>query len=88
MKCVQKNGRDGYGLDRCINVGCVPNLIGNNKVTLIDKAKTVGLVINEESKKVMMLLENDVEVFKVERLVFEKVDQYKYFEAIIKKYSD
>lgn len=36
----------------------------------------------------MKLLENDVEVFKVERLVFEKVDQYKYFEAIIKKYSD
>jgi len=43
---------------------------------LIDKAKTVGLLINEEKTKVMELLENDNVPFELNGLVFEKVNQY------------
>ena len=60
----------------------------NNAATLIDKAKTVGLTVNEEKTKVMELLGNDHEIFAVEGLVFEKVDHFKYLGATIKSNND
>lgn len=71
------------------------NLNGNNKETIIQntaaiiaEAKTVGLVMNEKKNKVMELLGNGQEVFVVEGLVFEKVDQFEYLTTIIKSDND
>jgi len=48
----------------------------------------VGLAVNEEKTKVMELLGKDQEIFTVEGLVFEKVDQLNYLRATIKRNND
>jgi hypothetical protein len=93
-RSIQHNGyRLEVGAAKLDVLGFVDNLnlIGNNKktvvnniATLIDKAKTVGLTVNQEKTKVMELLGNDHDIFAVEGLVFEKVNPFKYLGATIK----
>jgi len=56
-----------------------------NTVTLIDKSKTVGSIVNEEKTKIIELLKDDQKIFVVKRLVFEKVDQFKNLELPLRE---
>jgi len=48
----------------------------------------VGLTVNQEKTKVMELLGNDKEIFAMDGLVFEKVNQLKDLGATIKSNND
>jgi len=95
-KVIRSVQHNGYGLEVGTSMLDVLgfaddlNLIGNSKetvmnnaATLIDKAKTVGLTVNQDKTKVMELLGNDHEIFAGKGLVFGKVNQFKYLGAII-----
>lgn len=96
IRSVQNNRCElEVGASKLDVLGFADDLIGNNKetvvkntATLIDRAKAVGRVVNEEKTKVMELLGNDQEIFAVEGLIFEKVDQFKNLGATIKSNND
>jgi len=63
-------------------------VVVQNTKTLVERAKSVGLKINQDKTKLMELLTNEVENVVINEYVFEKVKEFKYLGSTITNNND